>query len=230
MATQTWLREQREGRGWTQQQAAARLHVTQAYLSMLESGRREWTARLLNRATEVFEPPVTVFPLPATVSASSASEAADALAGLGYPGFRHLAWGRRRTVKNPAEVLAAVLAMVTREARLVEALPWLVLTFGDLDWGWLERQAKLHDMQNRLGYVVMLARQLAERQGLDAEPRRLAQVEARLERSRLLAEDSLAGEGLTGAERRWLADRRPAAARHWNVLTDLTVEQLHHAT
>src|SRR5438093_9346110 len=36
----TWLRQQRELKGWTQQQAAARLGVSQTYLSLLENGRR----------------------------------------------------------------------------------------------------------------------------------------------------------------------------------------------
>ncbi len=38
--------------------------------------------------------------------------------------------------------------------RLAEALPWVVLTYPDMDWPWLTREVKLQDAQNRLGFVV----------------------------------------------------------------------------
>jgi hypothetical protein len=33
---------------------------------------------------------------------------------------------------------------------------------------------------------------------------------------------------MTRAERAWLREHRPKSAEHWNLLTDLTVEQLDH--
>jgi hypothetical protein len=33
---------------------------------------------------------------------------------------------------------------------------------------------------------------------------------------------------MTQAERAWLREHRPKSAEHWNLLTDLTVEQLDH--
>jgi hypothetical protein len=35
---------------------------------------------------------------------------------------------------------------------------------------------------------------------------------------------------MTPAERRWLASNRSPLARHWNLLTGLTVEQLPYAS
>ncbi|MGH9473140.1 MAG: helix-turn-helix domain-containing protein [Terriglobales bacterium] len=219
------LRELREQRGWTQRQAAKRLRVTQAYLSMLESGRRPAPPRLLHALAQVFDLPPTALPLPSAASEMPDSQLAEALAALGYPGFRHLASGAG-PMRNPADVLAAALCQPGLDARVVEALPWLVLEYSDLDWNWLVREAKLRNLQNRLGYVVLLARKLADKVARPEAARQLHEVEQALEQSRLAREDSLAGAALSEAERQWLRERRPTEARHWNLLTDLTVEQL----
>lgn len=223
------LRALREQRGWTQQQAAKRLHVTQPYLSMLESGRRPASPRLRKAMMRVFGLSPTALPLPAVLPELSDSQVAGDLGALGYPGFRHLAL-RSRPRQNPAAVLAAALAKPTLASRLVEALPWLALEYADLDWDWLTRQAKLRDFQNRLGYVVLLARRLAERAARPDAAGRLGMAERALARSRLAQEDSFAGDALTAAERRWLRKHRPPEARYWNLLTDLTPDQLHHAS
>ncbi len=47
----------------------------------------------------------------------------------------------------------------------MEALVWVAVTYADLDWDWVVRQAKVGDLQNRLGFLVTLARQLAEQNG-----------------------------------------------------------------
>jgi len=224
------LRALREQRGWTQRQAARRLGVTQAYLSMLESGRRQAPPRLLNTMARLFDFPATALPLPPTAGGMADAELAEALGGLGYSGFRHLAPGSESPPRNPAELLAAALCVPTLDARLVEALPWLALEYSDLDWTWVVREAKLRDRQNRLGYVVVLARKLAEKSNRPDVVQRLVEVEELLEPSRLAREDSFAGNALSEAERRWLRQSRPAEARHWNLLTDLTVEQIQHAS
>jgi len=54
-------------------------------------------------------------------------------------------------------------------------------------------------------------------------------VERRLERSRLVREDTLCQESMTQAEQRWLRDRRSAQAQHWNLLTGLLPEHLRYA-
>jgi hypothetical protein len=116
----------------------------------------------------------------ASATCSGATLARDA-AGLGYPGFAHLR-SSNWTPKNPGEVLLAALAQDELEPRLVEALPWMVLRYPDVDWRWVVREAKVRDLQNRLGFVVALARQLATRAG-DERAGALRDLEAQLERS-----------------------------------------------
>jgi hypothetical protein len=58
----------------------------------------------------------------------------------------------------------------------------------------------------------------------------LSAVEVKLERSRLAREDTLCRESMPDAERRWLTSNRSPLARHWNLLTGLTVDQLSYAT
>jgi hypothetical protein len=81
-----------------------------------------------------------------------------------------------------------------------------------------------------LGFLVGLAAEVAsthEKFRPALEP--LQQAETRLERARLAREDTLCRESMTGAERRWLSNNRSPLARHWNLLTGLTVDQLPYA-
>jgi hypothetical protein len=131
---------------------------------------------------------------------------------------------------NPADLLLTALMSAELEPRLAEALPWVVWQHPHLDWTWLVSQAKLHDLQNRLGFVVALARAVAECHQDSPAVAALSEVEAQLERSRLVREDTLGRESMTEAERRWLRSHRPAAARHWHVLTGLVPEHLEYAS
>jgi hypothetical protein len=91
------------------------------------------------------------------------------------------------------------------------------------------RSAKIHDLQNRLGFVTGLARRLAEMDPAgSAKAELLAQRESELERSRLEREDTLCKQSLTSAERRWLEKTRPPEAARWHLLTDLSTEHLNH--
>jgi len=114
------------------------------------------------------------------------------------------------------------------EPRLAEALPWVAWRYADLDWEWLVREAKLHDLQNRLGFIVVLARQVAEQKSDDVAREALAAVEQRLEPSRLAREGTLCRESMTQAERRWLRERRSREAQHWNLLTGLVTKPLRY--
>ena len=87
----------------------------------------------------------------------------------------------------------------------------------------------MHDLQNRLGFVLTLARRVAGRRGEHETSARLAALEQRLNRSRLAREDTLCRESMTTTERQWLASHRPPEAQHWNLLTDLDPEHLPHA-
>ncbi len=64
---------------------------------------------------------------------------------------------------NPADLLLTALMSADLEPRLAEALPWAVWQHPHLNWMWLVAQAKRHDLQNRLGFVVALTRAVAGR-------------------------------------------------------------------
>jgi hypothetical protein len=99
-----------------------------------------------------------------------------------------------------------------------------------MDWDCAVLNAKLLDRQNRLGFVVTLASQLASKSTDAHRSGRLREYAAVLERSRLVKEDTLCHDALTRAERKWLRSNRPAEAAHWNLLTDMKAENLPHAT
>jgi hypothetical protein len=86
----------------------------------------------------------------------------------------------------------------------------------------------LRDRQNRLGFVVELARQAAARDGCFRLEEELAARDSKLEPSRLAKEDTPCRDSMTQAERARLRGHRTKSAEHWNLLTDLTVEQLNH--
>ncbi len=170
---------------------------------------------------QVLKLPPSVLPPTAdssTCPRSAPGELAGDLAALGYPGFAYL---RSRTPKkNPHQVVLAALAQPNLEARAVEALPWLLVRHADADTRWLEDHAKLGDLQNRLGFVVSMARRAAESDvGRQREAWALAQLERQLYGSRLAREDTLCQELMSEAERRWLRKNRSEEARKWNLLT-----------
>jgi len=98
-----------------------------------------------------------------------------------------------------------------------------------LNWAWLVERAKVRDVQNRLGYVVDLARQLAEQGPNRSFADTLRGEEQRLERSRLAEEGTLCQDSMTQVERRWLRENRPESAAHWNLLTNLRTRDLPYA-
>lgn len=224
------LRDGRHSSGLTQMEAAARLGVSQPYLSQLERGRRPVTPKLARAATALYRLPATALPMPETVKSGAPADPAKLarqLAGLGYAAFEHLRSGPRA---NPAAVVLEALLQADLDVRVSEALPWVLLNYPQLDWQWLVDHAKRHDVQNRLGFVVAVARAVAARHpGFRGAEHWLAAAEQQLERSRLAREDTLGRESMPSAERRWLVKNRSPAARHWNMLTSLTDDQLSYA-
>jgi hypothetical protein len=99
-----------------------------------------------------------------------------------------------------------------------------------MNWDWLVDRAKRSDVQNRLGFVVGLARELAERRKDSDASSRLRNQETRLERSLLAREDTLGRESMTQVERAWLRDNRSEEAKRWRLMTDLRVEHLPYAS
>ena len=121
------------------------------------------------------------------------------------------------------------LAQPELEARLVEALPWLLLKYPSMDRHWLVQEAKARDLQNRLGFVTSLARGLAEKTNDQAKAEVLRALETQLAASRLDREDTFK-PSVPEVERRWTEEHRPAEAKHWKVLTDWTADSLRYAT
>lgn len=129
------LRQARKQKGWSQQQAARRLGMSQAYLSLLEKGQRRVPEKLAIKAVCVYE--LSEARLPVTSALDQTSVADDGklaleLAALGYPGLSHLK--SRGHKKNPASFLLSALDKDNLDSRLVEALPWVVLKFPDMNW------------------------------------------------------------------------------------------------
>ena len=219
------LKEARQQKGWTQQEAARKLGVTQAYLSMLEHGYRALPNNLARKAVETLGAPATALPFrtEAFVGRLDSEKLRAELAALGYPGFAHL---RGKTRHNPAEVLNGALNQSDLDSCVVEGLPWVVLRYVDMDWDWLVQNAKLLDRQNRLGFVATLAYRLAAKSAEPDRFRKLKEYLAVLERSRLVKEDTLCHDSMTEAEREWLRLNRPAVAARWNLLTDMKAEDL----
>jgi hypothetical protein len=131
--------------------------------------------------------------------------------------------------KNPAEILLTALSAEDLESRLVEALPWLAAKYADLDWKETIKIAKINDLQNRLGFVVNVARRLTERLGNTEKANALRRAEEMLAFSRLYREDTLCRASMTEAERKWLKANRSAEAKFWRLLTDLSPEHLDYA-
>jgi transcriptional regulator with XRE-family HTH domain len=216
----------REEADMTQVAAAHLLAVSQPYLSQLEAGARVGSSDLTRRAMKVYKVRLTALPLPDSMDVPSATpnDLQENLASLGYPGFQHY---RAEKMSNPAEVVLSAVLHKNLDTRLVEALPWVLGEYTDIDWRWLRDRAKLNNAQNRLGYLVHLAEQTSRvlPEHRSAVPV-LSQWESELEDARLAQEGTLCRDSMPEPERKWLRDNRPPAAAHWSLLTSMTAEQL----
>lgn len=221
------LRRGRERAGLTQERAAKRLGLSQGYLSLLENGKRAATARVRRAAGRVYRLP-SALPLP-SVPGSSASpeELVRNLAALGYPGYAHVRPGH---LANPAEVALKGVTGDRVDARAVRALPWVLSRHSDLNWEWLVDQTKRRNAQNRLGFLVSLAREIAESDPVDPHATaRLRDVENELKAAKLVAESTLGRVASSERERDWMRENRSETARSWNVLSTLTADQVRSA-
>jgi transcriptional regulator with XRE-family HTH domain len=226
-----YFRQARKRTRWSQQRAAAKLGVSQSYLSMLETGERPLSPEIARRMVHVYKlSPVSLPPSQErwAPKAVDPEQLAVDLAGLRYPGFAYLR--KRHFKKPPSEILLTALNQEDLEARLFEALPWLLLKYWDMDTGWLVEQAKRHDLQNRLGFVVSLAKN-AGRLAMPTNPPRdaaLEKLKSALKRSLLAREEPLGNPKLSEAEFKWLKKHRPKEAREWNLLTNWRPEALRY--
>lgn len=212
----------------TQAVAARRLGVSQPYLSQLELGRRRLTARVARKAARVYGLSPTVLPITFEWRPRKGGRTAhlrEPLAALGYPGFAHL---RKEPAANPAVVVLAAISADELETGSLAGVAWVLARYPELDWTWLVSKAKQGNVQNRLGYLASIASEVLERDAsLRAiDPSRLRAALVELEKARLAAESTLCHESMRDGERVHFRTNRPALARHWNVLSDLTVEHV----
>ncbi len=205
------LQHWRKRNGLTQVDAASLLGVSQPYLSLLEHGARPLTAALRTRMKA----------LRRAVAQGDGQDAAEdsfraQLSALGYPGFAHLAPTRLKP--DPDDLLLSVLARPDADSRIVEGLPWVVRQYArQMDLTRLVRQAKLLNLQNRLGFVLQVA---------GVQTREALSALRELDQARLLQEATLCWDSMPGPTREWMRANRTMLARHWNVLTRLQPEHV----
>jgi len=145
------------------------------------------------------------------------------LGALGYPKFSYLR-ARASLVPDPAKLLFDALNEADLDSRIAEGLPWLVATHADMDWDWLVCNAELHSRQNRLGFIVTLATELARAGNDRGQATKLEQQLERLEEIRFSGEDTFCHDSMTTIERSWLREHSSPTAAHWNILSDLKPE------
>jgi transcriptional regulator with XRE-family HTH domain len=227
------LKRARLRKAWTQTEAAARLGMTQAYLNFLENGKRRLTPKLVRRAVSVYGLSPKVLPVadPFMPAKTDDQRLTEMVAQLGYPGFLYLR--AQSVMKNPSEVLLTALAQKRLDGRVAEALPWVAMEYAESGAKpdlWLVENARKFSLQNRLGFVVTLAKRVAESRGDGPKAEMLSQLEKLLDDSRLVKEDAFYRPPHTESEREWLKENRTEDAKHWNLLTDMRTEQLQYAS
>ncbi len=229
--TGEYLKQCRCQSEWTQARLAVRLGVTQAYVSFMESGERPVPDRVARAVTRLMQLPATALPLPAqSVLNKPVNErwVAEALARAGYPGFAYMK--KPGVQRNPVELLLRALALDDLDPRLAEALSWLLLQFDEFDLTTLVDEAKLRGLQNRLGFTVSLALQVADHNSAyHHRAKQLLQLEKMVEPFRLAREDTYGRREASERMRKWLRENRSQEAIHWNLLTDLKMEHLPYA-
>jgi transcriptional regulator with XRE-family HTH domain len=215
------LRLARTHAGMSQVEAATRLGVSQTLLSLMEKGERSVTPAVAEKAVMHLHASPEELPVSSNTRHSDDQLAAD-LGALGYPGYGYL----QSQPRNPAEVLFDALDRPDLDARLVEALPWLPLRYSNMDWNWLTTRAKVHNRQNRLGFVVALSAKVAKKQAKRDVAKRLSQVVKTLEEGRLAKTDTLCQESWPPSQRKFAHKQRSVLATHWKLDTRLTEENL----
>ncbi len=216
--------------GLSQCDVAARLGVSQPYVALMERGKRHFPPELVRKAVSLLKMSPSALPLDPRPN-QGAEWLTRQLSALGYPGYAHVRRGRMR---NPVELLLAALGEDNLEARIVEALPWLLLRYGAMDetcTRWLVEQARSRNLTNRLGFTVTLARQVAEQKGeatLNSVYQALVKLEEALLPNRLAEPDTFCQRHLSQRQREWMEAARPDAARQWNLLTHWKPEDLQY--
>ena len=221
------FRQARLAAGLTQAEVAKRLGVTQAYLSLVEREKRPLPPRWLDKVGKLFAVEPLWLPLarwhewqPRRVTNQWLAEQ---LALLGYPGFAQMK--PRLKCVHPADLLMTGLAQAEVEPRAMEGLFWLLTRYWQMDRVWLVNVAKLHGLQNKLGFaaetVLNAGRQHAWAGAME-------QLRTALLPARLVAESTLCQRTLLSGEKQWVEQNRAPAALTWKLLTDFKPEHMNY--
>lgn len=194
------------------QAQVAELGVSQAYVNMLENGKRRLTLGLTRRVSTLYGLSSETLPVSEEFAPAHTDDQhlAESLAKLGYPVFAYM---RARVLKkNPAEVLLTALEQDRLEARVAEALPWVAMQYAHRTSNWLVELARKFNLQNCLGFVVSLALQLLQKPLATTNTRiqSLRELRSTLDESRLVKEDVFIGRrGLKARNIGWFGiDRK----------------------
>jgi transcriptional regulator with XRE-family HTH domain len=218
------LMQARKGRGLTQEKTAELLGISQPFLSQMEGGQRPIQETVAMRAFELLRDP-TLLPLSPN-RREDETKLADELGAMDYPGFAYMAGNQAR---NPAELLFDALDRPDLDTRIAEGMPWVPLRYPDLDWTWLLSEMKLRNRQNRLGFVVGLALQLAQHLPEHREVKiKLDLVELELEKARLANPGTYCHDSWSKRQRDQTDKGRSDLAKHWNLTTGVKLEHLEH--
>src|ERR1700730_18706441 len=85
----------RKKQGWSQCDVAVRLGVSQTYVALLESHKRQFPSRLARRADTLLKMSPSALPLEPRPS-TDAERLTRQLSALGYPGYTHVPPAPRR--------------------------------------------------------------------------------------------------------------------------------------
>lgn len=146
------------------------------------------------------------------------------LGALRYPGFAYMNTDHPHV--EPEDVLFSALVRPDFEARVAEALPWLVYNYADhMDWDSLTKALVKRGRQNRLGFVVELANELAANRQDVMREEFLHRLMVKLQQKKLDKEMTLCMDSvLEFAKKR----RRSKEASHWNIWSTLNLSDLQH--
>ena len=240
------LKQWRQDNHLTQVDAATLLGVSQPYLSLLEQGARPFTEALRLRvkasSRDVSSNPSvedrfrkqlgelgypgfahlrskfcrpsqeSEEPLPNGRGSESGSRSLAQLASGASTKERV----KTRSRVRPDALLLDVLSRADTDARVAEALPWLVRSCRDqMNYAWLVRQAKLSNLQNRRGFVLQVSM---------TESPELQKALNELGEARLLQEVTLWWASMQRRRARWMRTHRSQMAKQWNILTMLRVQ------
>ena len=216
----TWRRKA----GKRQADAARAVGVRQPFVCAVEKGLRPVTPTLSNWLYSVCPEALTAMSLPSRPETQSDEKLKEMLGSLGYLGFSYLAREHRKA--GSLEVLLDALKTEDLDQRVTEALPWILVHRSDLDWRKLTDEARLSNLQNRLGFLMEVTVEAAKRVHRVDAAAKLEPWLCWLREARLYKEDTLCKKSLTQVERKRLRRSRPQAARFWRLLTDLNAKEV----